>query len=531
MKTSKVISILLVISLLVGMWNYARWVELPQQNGNTITEKDTIYIWYTDEALTEYIDSAAFAFYEDTDVRVVPVYHTGREYLDNLGAASFGEEQMPDLFIIGTDSIEKAAMSGLAVPVEDQQNILSTLRFPQVALDAVTYHQQYFGYPFYYETAFLLYNETYLREIAEKKLLEEMGVLDAEENLDDSSLEETTEDTVSTDAAMQEAFIPEGYTQMQWENMVESKMQEMIPHSITDILDFAEHYDAPEKVDNIFTWDVNDIFYNYFFAGSYMDVGGLYGDDASIIEIYNEDTIECLEIYQELNQFFSIDYTESSYELVMNDFLAGKTIFTIATTDAISRLDNAIISGEFPYDYNVAALPGVDGEHSARGLSVTDALVINGYSTHKQEANAFAKYLVYDLSDTLLSRTGKMPATIGEDDYVMDARDLVRAVYRESVPLPKLIELGNYWLQLEQAYLKIWNGADVNATLRELSENVKMQVSGVFTPEEIIEIAPTSETEDSAESEFTEEITEEIPEDVSEENTEDSAEAQTAEED
>ncbi|MGN0346636.1 MAG: sugar ABC transporter substrate-binding protein [Lachnospiraceae bacterium] len=517
MKTSKVIRILLVISLLVGMWSYANWAELPQQDGNTITQKDTIYIWYTDEALTEYIDSAAFAFYEDTDVRVVPVYHTGRQYLDDLGAASFGEEQMPDLFIIGTDSIEKAAMAGLAVPVEDRQNILSTLRFPQVALDAVTYHQQYFGYPFYYETAFLLYNETYLREIAEKELLEEMGLTaDYEEDLDEPDLEETTGDTVSSDATPQETLIPEGYTQMQWENMVESKMQEMIPHSITDILDFAEHYDAPEKVENIFTWDVNDIFYNYFFAGSYMNVGGLYGDDDSILEIYNEDTIECLEIYQELNQFFSIDYEESSYESVMDDFLAGKTIFTIATTDAISRLDNAILSGEFPYAYNVAALPGVDGEHSARGLSVTDALVINGYSTHKQEANAFAKYLVYDLSETLLSRTGKMPATIGEDDYVMDARDLVRAVYRESVPLPKLIELGNYWLQLEQAYLKIWNGADVNVTLRELSENIKMQVSGVFVPEEIIEIVPTSETEESTESEITEEVTEDNSEEISE---------------
>ena len=39
----------------------------------TVDKKATINIWYTDEALTDYINSAALSYYEDNGVRVVPV--------------------------------------------------------------------------------------------------------------------------------------------------------------------------------------------------------------------------------------------------------------------------------------------------------------------------------------------------------------------------------------------------------------------------------------------------------------------------
>lgn len=96
-----------------------------------------------------------------------------------------------------------------------------------------------------------------------------------------------------------ETFVPE-------EAQLEERINAMIPSTIDDILSFADSYDAPEQVEAVFKWDVDDIFYNYFFVGNYIDVGGSSGDDTESIDIYNLDAVRCLMAYQDLNQFFPL---------------------------------------------------------------------------------------------------------------------------------------------------------------------------------------------------------------------------------
>ena len=450
MMDKKGLSIVLVISMLLAVCFVA---YRQNDDGDNIFagSDETLYFWYTDASLEAYINSAALEYYDATGIRVVPVLHSGVEYLEDINAASLSGNEVPDLYILGSDSIEKAAMAGLAIPVTDPAQIVNQRVYPQTALDAVTYQGQTFAYPFYYETAFLLYNETYLQQMV-----------------------------VSGNEA---------------EGEIEQRVQEMIPQSIEEILTIANEYDAPENVENIFLWDVSDIFYNYFFTGAYMNVGGTYGDDESVMEIYNEDTIVCMSVYQDLHQFFSIESKESSYEAVLNDFVAGKTIFTIATTDAIGVLENARSEGEITFEYGVAMLPGVDAEHVARGLSSTSAVMINGYSDNADAANEFAVYLVNRYADTLYERTQKMPAWFGPEDYEENIFDRVNEVYAASVPLPKILEISNFWVQLELAYTRIWDGEDVNETLRALSEQMKTQIAGAPVAEEVITVVLPEEEE------------------------------------
>lgn len=214
-----------------------------------------------------------------------------------------------------------------------------------------------------------------------------------------------------------------------------------------------------------------------------MNVGGPCGDDASLIEIYNEDSVACLHVYQELQPFFSIESKESSYEAVMEEFLSGKSVFVIATSDALRSLETARAEGEFPYAYGVAQLPGIDGEHEARGLSVTSVVVINGYSTQKEMANLFAEYLVYRDANTLYDRTHKMQASYPIEDFMYDNYDQIMDIYRNSTSLPKILEASNFWVQLELAYIRIWDGEDVDKVLWELSEQMRTQITGGNTEE------------------------------------------------
>ena len=47
-------------------------------------DKETIYFWYSDESLTNYINSAAVSFGEKEGVRVIPILTSDSEYLEAI---------------------------------------------------------------------------------------------------------------------------------------------------------------------------------------------------------------------------------------------------------------------------------------------------------------------------------------------------------------------------------------------------------------------------------------------------------------
>lgn len=422
--------------------------------------KDTIYFWYSDETMTNFVNSAAVAFGEREDVHVIPVLASGSEYLEELNRASVEEEQLPDVYMISHDSLEKAYLAGLAEEIDDVQGVCDTAHFPAAALSAVSYHGKTVAYPLSFETSALIYNDTYLQEwaaqIAQKELLGD-GTEDGvpEENSDGIAVDET-----------------------QLAAKTEEYYANAVPQTMDDILNIADTFDVPEGVEGVLKWDVSDIFYNYWFVGNYMIVGGDAGDDETQINIDNPETVACLEVYKALNQFFFIESDTVSYESVLQDFIDGKTVFTIATTDAAQRLAQAKSVGELAFDYGVAMMPDVSAELQSRSMSVTNAVAVNGYSQHKELANKFAAYLVDECADSLYDRTGKVPANLNATAEE-GPLTIFKLEYAESIPLPKMMETGNFWLQLERLFAKVWNGEDVTAQVQELATQIAAQTSAV----------------------------------------------------
>lgn len=453
--------------------------------------RETLYLWYTDEALTDYLSSVAVSFNDYQDkVRVIPVHTFGLEYLETINQASLLGEEVPDLYIVGNDSLEKAYLAGLASQIAIPEGVASmevlpmTEYFPETALLASTYLKKQIAYPLYFETSSFLYNKTYLEDWARSRLEAEADAAAgeaAQEAVDNGDIpEETDGDTGAADQTEEEFVIDD--------EMLAAKIGEALPEKIEDILAFAEEYDAPEQVESVFKWDVSDIFYNYFFVGNYIDVGGATGDDKGSIDIYNEDAIRCMRVYQDLNQFFSIDTKEISYDSVLQDFIDGKIVYTVATSDALARIEEAKENGEFEYEYETSVLPDVSNELASKSLSVTQCVVINGYSVHKDMANEFAVYLTCLSTGDLYNRTGKLPA---RKDAVTEANVNAKAFlqeYEKSVPIPKMIETSNYWIEMEIAFARIWDGEDENLTLKALSEQIMAQIEGGSYTEEYIDV-------------------------------------------
>jgi maltose-binding protein MalE len=439
--------------------------------------KTTVRLWYTDDALTPYLKSKAVAYSEsNSKVRVEPVLVSGLEYLEAVNKASVEEDSFPDLYIITNAALEKAYLAGLAMEITDD-GFLTKGDFPAAALNSVTYHNKKVAYPFYFETSTLLYNKTYLENMATETLQSELDIQEGEEAQADS--EENAEDEQQVEEAQ------EGADSEITQGMIDEVVAESLPLNISDILKFAENYNAPEQVEAVLKWDVTDIFYNYFFVGNYMNVGGDAGDDLSLIDIYNTDTISCMKIYQQLNQFFAIDPDQVDYDSIVQDFIDGKIVFTIATTDIMKKIEDAKASGDCQFEFAVADMPGLTDDYGSRTMSVTECLVVNGYSENVAEAQDVARFLCGDNSGDIYRLSNKLSAHNGVK-YDDTRLNTFVSVYADSVPMPKTIETSNLWMELEIAFTNIWNGADCNSTLKEVSESIMTQITGSAYTEETL---------------------------------------------
>lgn len=413
-------------------------------------KKETIYFWYTDDAMTSYLNSAAVEFGQDRGVRVIPVQTSEGEYLEAISQESLHGNQVPDLYLLTNDSLEKAYLAGLASPTSDNGAVCNEENFPQTALLAVRYHDRNIAYPMYFDTSALIYNTSYMEQWQTQQESKQEAADKGEEVVDGGEVVESEE----TENVLSSASLA----------------------TVDDILTVADTFDVPEGVEGIMRWDVSDIFYNYWFVGGYLKVGGEAGDDAGNIAINNEETVKCLEVYQALNQFFSMESDSISYDSVVQDFIDGKIMFTVATTDVIKRLEAAKTDGSFAYDYGITSVPDVSPELSGAALSVTGAVVVNGYSEHKELANEFASYLVTYYAEELYEKTGKI-AAYNYSDMDNGAVQMFKQAYMESVSLPKMMETGNYWIQLEVLFSKVWNGSDAATLLEELDRQITSQIS------------------------------------------------------
>lgn len=425
-------------------------------------EKETVYFWYSDETLTDYLNAAAVSFGEKEGVRVIPVMASDSEYLEALNQASLDGQHAPDAYLLSNDLLEKAYLAGLASKIQDEGNICNESHFSKAALDAVTYKGHRIAYPFFFETSALLYNRTYMEEWAKQQVMKELESAGGAEATEEQALPDATGESTAVD-----------------ETLVAQKTQEYlasgIPTTVDGIREVADTFDVPEGVESVFKWDVSDIFYNYWIVGQYMIAGGDAGDDVTNMNINNPETLQCLEVYKALNQFFFIESDTVTYDSVIQDFIDGKSVFTIATPDVVKCLAEAKEEGRFTFEYGIAPMPDVSPELKSRSMSVTNTVVVNGYSAHKELANRFASYLTTEYVDNLYQQTEKVAADLHANTGNEELQ-VFMTEYADSVPLPKMMATGNFWLHLEVLFHKIWNGAEVVSAVQELADQMALQI-------------------------------------------------------
>jgi len=350
-------------------------------------------VWYTDHEIAAYMNAAANAFLEETGVQIHLEEMSTIDYLENINQANLSEEQScVDVYILNSNQLEKAYLAGLVA--ETNKTYEEFFQYPDPAINACIWKGKSFGYPFYYETSFFLYNKNFI---------------------------------------------------------------ENCPDNFQEILDFSVQYGADgttyEGIETILKWDVQNLYYNYGFAGAYLNLGGPYGDDASVIDLTNDSVIEALSFYKQLNQRLYFEASESDYDVVLEDFLNGKLLYTIAGTQSLSKLEEAYAAG---ISYGIAPLLDMTESLRCKAISTNYLAQVNPYGVSEATAEAFAVFLTDTYVENLYELTGKLsckPMESYENPEIVH----IEEAYANSVQLPKLMKTTDYWMELELAFRTIWN--------------------------------------------------------------------------
>ncbi|MCI8585569.1 MAG: extracellular solute-binding protein [Lachnospiraceae bacterium] len=468
-KYQRIFAVLLVLLLGAQMIHVGMKDRPPKEE--EIVVEEPLLIWYTDPDIQSYMEAAASEVAARYRVEVQAELVSEVDYIEKICEKSVAEEmEGPDVFVASSALLEKAALAGLTTPVTDE-DLAGT--YSEKAVQAVTYDGKPVAWPFYIETCVMLYNRYYVED-------------------------------------------------------------QEVPSNIEDILNYAENFEADEmteRVENIFKWNVADVIDNYMFLGAYTNLGGPSGDDKSQVSMDLEKVTECMNYYQSLNGFFAIDADTVTSEEVIREFIDGRTVFTIVNVPMLAELDRAVQAGEIPeypaertvikedgeevtesldYQlfYQVAPLPALTDALDSRGLSVTNGVVVNPYSSNVEAAKACARYLTEERADQLYGEAGKLTACKGLLTGISGAKEEQRSflgytslyerllggeekqaeepksehaavyeAYEKAAEVPKIMELSNLWLQLEVVLADIWRGADAGEETGRFLELLREQLN------------------------------------------------------
>ena len=418
-------------------------------------ETGTVHFWYTNDLLTNYYNNVASVYNQlHRGANVVPKLVSASEYLEKIYQASIQGEEYPDMYVITSDAMEKAYLAGLTMPVEAEDKVRHA--FPNVAVEAASYEDTLLGYPFYFDTSTLVYNKTMLETVA----------------WDQFRIQAEAEGVKNPESIV----VPE--------EDIARLVNVMIPETIDELITLSNNLEAPEGLETVFKWNINDIFFNYFYLGEYAALTD------KEIDIYNENTAACMEIFKNVTEYLYMDAETVSTESILQEFMEGKVLFTILDSESALKLENANKEGliSFEYDYARTPDPGkILQEEEAqtenvmvyegRPLSVTNVVVVNGYTNYPETTNDFAQFLTMEHTaiDQLYERTGYIPASIYAKTTT-NMEKVFKSEYAESATVPPYMATRNFWMLLENAFNQIWDGADPQATLEEIENQLKNQI-------------------------------------------------------
>lgn len=364
----------------------------------------SINIWYQDDKYTQYLDYIAKQFHKANEfVTVNPVKIEENNLLKAIYEGSVEQDNIADVYLMEASDIERAYLMGLTAENDTYTEYYSEKHFAASAISAACFGEKLYGYPVTFHTAVMVYNKKYVSE-------------------------------------------PEDFEHIQ-----------------SDINAYGMEKDTTVK--SVVGWDTTDLWINYAFGGSYVDNGGMHGE-----ENYSEIQTEPLKasmiqyaLYK--NKYVFEDKSQQEYiEMFAND----EILYTIIDSRYLSELNKA------DSDYGICAVPKAMTGFGTQSLSDTTLAMVNPYSLYADTAKAVAQAISYDYADLLETYTGFVSARTDVADK--KSRELYQPLYdayAQSDIYAKYIGADEFYLRYSILLHTVWEGKDLDEAVEEFVNAVK----------------------------------------------------------
>lgn len=239
--------------------------------------------------------------------------------------------------------------------------------------------------------------------------------------------------------------------------------EEEVPKTMADLVAYIKEFkaDSKNKGKEAFLMDTDNAYYTVMFTST--PDNHLYGPNGNDITATYQNTEAA--VAQITNDFLplseAIGIKSGDMDYKNNDSLFS----TKQLAMDISGAWNIKVFEEDGVDFGITSIPALTGsDNPPTNFMGVRCMYVSAYSNHKNEAAAFAEFLLTkEMQKLRCEITSTMPS---RDDVYADIEDPKVKEYMEglqkqiaySYPMPNMPEASLYWSAFEAAMGNIWNG-------------------------------------------------------------------------
>lgn len=247
--------------------------------------------------------------------------------------------------------------------------------------------------------------------------------------------------------------------------MYNEELIEKLPETLEEIYNFS--FSHPEiSPAEIFLWDTEQFMCSYGFVGSYALVGGESGYEEKV-NLNNQELFQAGELFGQYSMQFAGGSGVTSGE-VEQAFSENRLRYAVVNSDVLKNVQG------WPVSTGFMVLPDWNDSLKTTPVSVTDIAMVNESTDEKEQAVRFAKYISLEMAEDMYELCGILP--LAKTEKIQEQASAFYQAYEKSRSLPKLMSAVDYWSKMQDALIKIKDGADAAEIFAGLQETMSIQV-------------------------------------------------------
>lgn len=251
-----------------------------------------------------------------------------------------------------------------------------------------------------------------------------------------------------------------------------------VPKTWDELIKFAQGYNDPKNNKFAYMWEAGNGYWSYGFFGGYGTyVFGKDGTDAKDIGLNNDKAVEAAKFFQSLKTILPLKTSDINGDIKKSLFEQKKLAMNVS-----GPWDKESLKKVIP-NLGVAPYPTLANGKPMMPFSGVKGYFVSANSKYPKAARLFARMATSaEFQKKNYELSGLLPAnkTLAEDPAIKNDPITIGFLkqFENSVPMPSIPEMAQYWAPMEAALGSLWNdNKDPKATMDNLVKQMKDNIA------------------------------------------------------